>query len=78
MATPDLPAFLTPLQAYVAIEPPQMTLGAEAPAQKILSNVSMIGQEQPNWCWSAVTQAVKRWSGHPCLSDGCRYRARGS
>lgn len=42
-----------------------MTLGAEAPAQKILSNVSMIGQEQPNWCWSAVTQAVKRWSGHP-------------
>jgi hypothetical protein len=69
MANVDLPSFLTPLKTYRAVLPPrQMTLdatggAAAAPAQKILSNVSMTGQEQSNWCWSAVTQAVKRWSG---------------
>lgn len=59
----ELPAFLTPLEPYHASdEPRDLTLGAET-GQKVLANVAMTAQEQTNWCWSAVTQAVKGWSG---------------
>lgn len=65
----DLPTFLAPLDTYLAAPELDMTLGSAepkgSPLQKIVANVAMSGQEQSNWCWSAVTQAVKHWAGKP-------------
>ena len=39
--------------------------GAAVSTQKIVANVSMIGQGHSNWCWAAVTQSVQDWAGQP-------------
>ena len=34
-------------------------------AEVLVSNLPVLRQEQTNWCWAAVAQAVVRWSGSP-------------
>ena len=71
MEDSDVPRFLTPLKSYspaaelnvLRAAVAAMAAGGAAPSQKIVTNVSMIGQEQSNWCWSAVTQTIKQWAG---------------
>lgn len=50
---PTLPAFMSPIEAGGG---PAGFAGA--PRKRVLPNLVMAGQEETNWCWSAVAQAV--------------------
>ena len=70
---PGAPAdILAPFDSPGDMSPPNILPGGNdsesggAPVvatQKIVAGVAMTGQEQSNWCWAAVTQAVRDWAG---------------
>ena len=62
-----LPHFLGPLTTVMTGPARALLDGAEAgggvaAGQSVVPNVSMIGQQLSNWCWSAVTQTVQGWA----------------